>query len=393
MKDIDYIHIDKLHILIFRLPVKSVFRKYLVGFMLLFILQWQSAMGQTTSREYFRVAKYKMEHGDFQSALDFINSAIMADTTYMNAYLLRSEINYELGHYTSTIKDIDKAFRLDPQKSKYMSKYYLLRGKAYRKINDLEAAKRDVDKTITIKDKNAEAYYERAILYSEKGKYREALQDLNKAIELYPDNAGYYAERSKIKQVLFKPLPGTPGFTSMFSDINVAIALDQDNYEYYKFRFHLMKEQKTDTRTLMKEVDSIISRFPDHAEMYVERGILFMNEYDYQEAVKNFSLAIGMNEKNEAVYRYRALCYHNLNKTGKAIQDYSVSIKMLEDQLASEQTNNTGYENILAKTYVQRGYSYQISGRNQEACRDFLRAYNLGSKTGLNYYKKFCRGF
>ncbi len=393
MSDIDYIHIDKSHNCIFHPPACTAIIKYAVGFILLFILHIETLRAQATSREYFRVAKYKMEHGDYQSALDFINSAIISDTTYMNAYLLRAEINYQLGHYTSTIKDIDKAFKLDPQKSKYMSKYYLLRGKAYRKINDLVAAKRDVDKTIIIKEKDAEAYYERAKLYSVNRKYREALKDMNRAIELSSDDAEYYAERARIKQVLFKPLPGTPSFTSMLSDINIAIALNPNSYDYYKFRYRLMKEQKSDLKTLLKEVNSIISRFPDHDEMYVERGILFMSEYKYQEAVKDFSLAIGMNDKNEAVYRYRALCYHNLNKTGKAIQDYSTSIKILEDQLTGQQSNNAGQENILAKTYVQRGYSYQISGRNQEACRDFLRAYNLGSKTGLNYYKKFCRGF
>ncbi len=372
---------------------KRVEIKVIVLFFLFLIFHAPSVRAQTSSREYFRVAKYKMEHGDFQDALDFINSAIISDTTYMNAYLLRAEINYNLGHYQSTIKDIDKAFSIDPQKSKYMSKYYLLRGKAYRKINDLEAAKKDVDKTITIKEKNPEAYYERAKLYSRNKKYREALQDMNKAIELNPDKAEYFAERARIKQVLFKPLPGTSSFESILSDINAAIALNADNYDYYAFRFRLMKEEKTDSEKLIKDVSSIISRFPDHIDMYVERGILLMNDYKYQDAIKDFTRALEMNDKRDDVYRYRGLCYHNLNQTSKAIMDYSTSIKIMEKRLAGQQTNAEGDENILAKTYVQRGYSYQISGRNQEACRDFLRAYNLGSKTGLNYYKKFCRGF
>jgi tetratricopeptide (TPR) repeat protein len=154
-----------------------------------------------------------------------------------------------------------------------------------------------------------------------------------------------------------------------------------------------MKEEKKDTNFLLDEINKIITRFPDQPEMFVERGILFMNEYKYKEAISDFTRAIELEDKLEDAFRYRGLCYHNINKTDKAIRDFSVSIKILEKLMSTEKTNSAKYEKTLAKTYIHRGYSYQMSGYNQEACRDFLRAYNLGSKTGFNYYRKFCRGF
>ena len=363
-----------------------------VWFILIFLLTIDIVGAQTTPREYFRVAKYKLDNNDFQSALDFINSAIISDSTYMNAYLLRAEINFHLGYFNSTINDIDKAFSLDPQEGKYMSKYYLLRGQAYRMINKKYAASKDIEITLSLENRNAEAYYERAMLHNQEGKYREALHDMNKAIEIHADIPEYYSYRANIKQTLFNPLPGTPSFESMLADINVAIALDPDKYEYYKFRFRLMKEEKLKTNILINELNIIIAHFPDQTNMYIERGMINLNNYLYKNAIRDFTQAIELNDTQANAYRFRGLCYHNINKPAKAIQDFSTTISIIEDNLINEY-NNTKHVTVLADTYIQRGYSYQISNLNHEACKDFLRAYNLGSKNGLNYYKKFCRGF
>jgi len=363
-----------------------------VWLILIFLLTINIVFAQKAPREFFRVAKYKFDQNDYQSALDFINSAIISDSTYLNAYLLRAKINFHLGYFNSTINDIDKAFSLDPQKGKYMSEYYLLRGQAYRMVNKKHAASKDIEMTLSLENGNSEAYFERAMLKSQEGKYREALQDMNKAIEIHADIPEYYSYRANIKQTLFKPLPGTSSFVSMLSDINVAIALDPDKYNYYKFRFHLLKEEKQKTTVLIEELNKIINLFPDQPDMYVERGILNLNNYLYNNAIRDFTQAIGLNDKQQDAFRFRGLCYHNINKPNKAIQDFSTTISIIEKMLSTE-PDNTKLESILAETYIHRGYSYQISQRNQEACKDFLRAYNLGSKIGLNYYKKFCRGF
>lgn len=363
-----------------------------VWFILTFLLTINIVSAQKAPREFFMVAKYKLDQKDYQSALDFINSAIVSDSTYINAYLLRAKINFHLGYFNSTINDIDKAFSLDPQKGKYMSEYYLLRGQSYRMINKKHAASKDIETTLSLEDSNSEAYYERALLNSQEGKYREALQDMNKAIEIHADIPEYYSYRANIKQSLFKPLPGTSSFVSMLSDINVAIALNPDKYEYYKFRFHLMKEEKQKTGILLEELNTIITHFPDQPEMYIERGIINLNNYLYKDAIRNFTHAIELNDKLQDAFRYRGVCYHNINKPTKAIQDFSTTIRIIENMLSNKH-DNTKFETILAETYIHRGYSYQISQNNQQACKDFLRAYNLGSKIGLNYYKKFCRGY
>jgi tetratricopeptide (TPR) repeat protein len=103
----------------------------------------------------------------------------------------------------------------------------------------------------------------------------------------------------------------------------------------------------------------------------------------------DFSLAISLDKSDEQNYRFRALCYHNLNKHEKALSDYSHSLRILTDQLPTQE-DKKATELILAETHFQRGNTYLIKRKNYEACQDFLRSYNLGAKKGLNYYRKYC---
>ena len=54
---------------------------------------------------------------------------------------------------------------------------------------------------ISINPNNVLAYYNRAALFIQMERYGEALRDYDKAIELYPDFANAYMNRSYVKTV------------------------------------------------------------------------------------------------------------------------------------------------------------------------------------------------
>jgi len=56
----------------------------------------------------------------------------------------------------------------------------------------------DFTKTIEIKPRFADAYYYRGLAYDELGKSQKAIQDLNTAIELHPENIKFYSARGNI---------------------------------------------------------------------------------------------------------------------------------------------------------------------------------------------------
>ena len=68
------------------------------------------------------------------------------------------------------------------------AKEYITAGKYKEAINSL-------NKAIEKDPKSSKAYYVRGIAYDKVGKYKEAVRDFNKAIEIDPKNAYAYAGR------------------------------------------------------------------------------------------------------------------------------------------------------------------------------------------------------
>ncbi len=79
------------------------------------------------------------------------------------------------------------------------------------------------------KEKNAPQLALEGEVLRIKGKYKEALKNFNKAIEMEPDNDMYYASRSRIKKEL-------KDFASAKEDIEKAISLKQSVNLYKKIK-------------------------------------------------------------------------------------------------------------------------------------------------------------
>lgn len=85
--------------------------------------------------------------------------------------------------------------------------------------------------------KDSEIYYVRANIYSTIQKHKEALNDLNKAIELNPKKAFYYSKRGIEKSNLWD-------FKGALRDIDTAIELEPNEYHFYLVRSLVNQKQK-----------------------------------------------------------------------------------------------------------------------------------------------------
>ncbi len=78
-----------------------------------------------------------------------------------------------------------------------------------------------------------------------------------------------------------------------------------------------------------------------------------------------------------------------MSRFAEAQKDFTKSIDILTKEL-ERTANKEIVQKNLAETYLLRGHCLNLMGNNANACRDFLAAYNLGVKKGLNYYRKYC---
>jgi tetratricopeptide (TPR) repeat protein len=347
---------------------------------------------QVAPREHFKFAKYSFDQGDYYKSLEHINKAIKSDTSYAGAYFLKASALYEIEKYEMSIDNVDKALSLVDEKSSVAAEYLILRGRGNVMMGKEKEALTDFNTSILTAGTNTTAFVERAALKKKSNDYRGAIADITYAIEISrPENAELYAIRADLLSDFYRPKSGSNEFEKVLGDINKAISLRSDCYDYYRFRsdFYLKTGEK---EAAMDALTFMIERFPNRFEPYAKRGLLLLHSYQYAEAIKDFTNSIILNPEDEENYRYRALCYHNVSKYHDAFRDLSKSIDMLSERVG--QVNYSKNTQItLAETYIQRGLCLTRMGNSSSSCADFLNALDLGVTKGKVYFRKFCESY
>ncbi len=138
-----------------------------------------------------------ISQGNLADTSEFANARnIIKDQTFfiglnpknINAYLKRSYYNQLLGNFAASVEDLNKILELDP------SDYRALNSRAVAKegIKDKIGAAEDYSKAIALKDDFVDAYYGRGVVYYRLHRFTDALNDLNKCIELDSTNRSMF---------------------------------------------------------------------------------------------------------------------------------------------------------------------------------------------------------
>jgi Leucine-rich repeat (LRR) protein len=166
--------------------------------------------------------------------------------------------------------------------------------------------------------------------------YAGALQAFTKAITLNPALAEAYCERGKVTLILGKD------FTSALSDLSMAIQLDSNRSDFFKYR-----------------------------------GKIYTALKDFKAAVSDYTRAIGLNGNDEASLTARAsIRYWQMHDAKGSIADYTRAIAI-----------NSG----AAATYTERGKVKMDSGDKKAACEDWKKASELSDKDATELLKTKCK--
>lgn len=178
------------------------------------------------------------ENKDFEFANDYFEKAIEIDSTYELAYLNLSLIYVEDGNLTEALALLNKVIELNPD----MKKAYFYKADLYKKMGENEKALAEYNLLEEESQTNDyRLFLNRAIAQKMSGDALSALQDINKAIDLEPENAILYKLRGNI-QVLLK------NYMDAVMDYDKAIELDSEFAEAYFNRgiAHLLDNNRTD---------------------------------------------------------------------------------------------------------------------------------------------------
>ena len=225
------------------------------------------------------------------SLLVTINSTVFSQADVGSLVALGNDL-ISLNRYEEALEKFDEA--LD-----YLPSYApALDGKAGLLIlmEDYKKAGKIIEEAIKKNSDYPQFYLTRGKIYIHKGKYKDAIEDLNRALDLAQglNNKLFenkvYVNRGAAYQKLFE-------FDAALNDYSKAIQLNDNNPNVYLYRGFLYY-QNNDHPEALKDFNTVIDIDPENPFAYYNRGMINFKQDKKDEACDDFHKACEMGNTN-----------------------------------------------------------------------------------------------
>ena len=163
-------------------------------------------------------------------------------------------------------------------------------------------------------------YNNRGEVYLREGKFDEAIDGFNTAIELQPDLAVAYNNRGLA-------YVGKGEDEKGINDFNTAIELQPELAEAYNNRGNVY-DDKGDFSKAINDFDMAIKLKSDFVDAYVNRGVAYGKRDKFDEAINDFTAAINIDQYHAGVYFNLGNVYLLKSDFERAIENYDMSLKL-----------------------------------------------------------------
>lgn len=260
-----------------------------------FIEKWDQSeelKNMHEARIYEDAARHRMEHGNYEGAIEACTEALKHNPKSHDALYDRAKSYTEdpiaiatdrVGTMKKAIADYNNLIQLSPG---YM-KYYVERGSAKMMAGDLKGGQADLDKAIEIEPEEPTNYSIRAMQKMVIKDYKGAKEDLDKAIELNPEGSKgmHYFLRADANNLLGNP------------------------------------------REAVKDCTLAIDNGYVDAAIYTKRGLYRTHYHDYEGALADAEKALEIDKRFTLAYNVISKAHHHLVHPEKA---YEAAQKALE---------------------------------------------------------------
>lgn len=206
-------------------------------------------------------------------------------------------------------------------------------------LNDIDEAKTAFKKMIALNPNEAIAYQYLGKLEAEDENYKNALEYINKAIQIEDDNYEFYMDLGQYLRYRGKFADAEKAWTK-------AISINPDYFLAYTYRAGLYDEQNKFDLAL-NDYRKVIETNPDYYFAYEALGIMAWYAKSYDEARAAFEKAYGYNKKNISYPLMIAACYIKAGKLQKA--------KLFLEQVMKNMDDKKSVEFSMVRLYHDQG--------------------------------------
>ncbi|WP_299430542.1 hypothetical protein [uncultured Maribacter sp.] len=271
---------------------------------------------------------------DKGKTLTLLNRAIEADNSNANTYVGRAIFYESIGSFEKALEDFEKGISIMPNNPNFNFRIAQL---LYHDLNRVDSALVYYNKSLNITKQSTFAYdiyVDLAFIYSNKGKLNEAIDFLNKAEKLSPNNPDDFYNQA----LLYNQVGNN---TEALKKISSAIEINNNQPSYFNLK-----------------------------------GLILMDLDRFKESKISLMNAINLNPNDPDINYNLGVVFDKENEPIKSIQYYSKAVSL---------------NYLLEKTLVNRALQKIKIGKTSSACIDLKNALNLGRADILELINENCK--
>ncbi|MBI5209606.1 MAG: tetratricopeptide repeat protein [Elusimicrobia bacterium] len=297
------------------------------------LLSKKSRMNSDTMSNVFLVrATVNIELKRYNRAIQDLDTAIKLKPDYVDAYQNRGILYGVLGQYDRAIQDDDKVILLQPN----LAMPHNNRGFHYASLKQYDRAIRDFDKAIELDPRLALAFANRGFAYAGLRQYERAIKDYDKALELNPAVSEAAEHRDAARAALragtetaaaghFKDgerLLAQGDVEQAIDSLNKAVELSPDNQQYRRTTAAALLARagplvKTDPKLAHLILDRAAQLDPSDAGIRNLLGAAKYHQGEHAAAMADFDVVLS--SRPDAVWNdYRGLCLATTGRLAEA---------------------------------------------------------------------------
>ena len=316
--------------------------------------------------------------GNSKEAVKELTKAIEISPQYKDAYIQRAFIYLILKDPDGAMNDFNEAIKmmnnlptndLTEDEGKEDAEIYFNRGDLlYKEYHKYEKAIDDYNKAIEIEPTFKEAYYYKGLCYEGLKKYKEAAENITKAIQNGLKDTTIYMKRANLFFTTEDYEKAIIDYTKLIHDFKM-----QDDIIYLHRGICYNRTGKY--QPALKDLTRALGFYRENSDVYVERGIANTKLKLYSTAMTDFRNAEIYSPKNPKVFEFRGDMYNDMKNYDKAIEDYTKSIKLKSS----------------AERYYKRGLCEETIHDKMRACQDYKIAAEGGNAEAGEKIKTLCK--
>ena len=255
-----------------------------------------------------------------------------------------------------------------PQDVDYDMNYYM--AICHYKLGEPDKAIERYDAILALKPKSVDAYFQRGVVWLEKGNEAQATADFESAIALDSKNYGLYIDIFSVMN--------EQGYTEEGKRyLNVAMEKGEKNMEAYdKGRLYFYLEDYTNARNFLEQARSDGNR-SEEVILLLGRSYEALGDSNYALKLYDDYVAVA---PNGAIYNQMGLCYYASGDYGNAINAFEKGLSVQENQCKQQLMFNqiVAYESSsqfeIAKTLMVNYLKLYPDDEQAKRENDFLKS-------------------